>query len=202
MLTDSEKNSEKDTKYILFLPRGSEEEVENLWIELQWRTQYIKKLIWDKIYEVRYYNPSDETLRFSLPEVPRKWQYIQVTTVKLNWKFYQQNAPWSNQLVWWRQAVGDGEPPKATVELERVKKGNEVIDNWFDLEWYVGTYYNLRITRYDETKVRETKLIERDSENNTGKVLNERDFDAFTGIILIPDLFFKKKKLKYIKLML
>ena len=195
-----EKNSEKDTKYILFLPRGSEEEVENLWIELQWRTQYIKKLIWDKIYEVRYYNPSDETLRFSLPEVPRKWQYIQVTTVKLNWKFYQQNAPWSNQLVWWRQAVGDGEPPKATVELERVKKGNEVIDNWFDLEWYVGTYYNLRITRFDETKVRETKLIERDSENNTGKVLNERDFDAFTGIILIPDLFFKKKETKIYKI--
>jgi hypothetical protein len=43
-------------------------------------------------------------------------------------------------------------------------------------------------------------LIERDSENNTGKVLNERDFDAFTGIILIPDLFFKKKETKIYKI--
>jgi hypothetical protein len=30
--------------------------------------------------------------------------------------------------------------------------------------------------------------------------LNERDFDAFTGIILIPDLFFKKKETKIYKI--
>jgi len=195
-----ERNSQNTIKYILFLPNGMEDEIENLWIELQGRTQKIKSLIWNKIYEVRYYNPIEETLQFNLPEVPRKREYVQVTTVKLNWIFYQQNAPWSNQLVWWRQAIGDGQPPKATVELERVKKDNEVIDDWYDLDWYVGTYYNLRITRFDETKVRETKLMERDTKNNTGKVLNERDFDSFTWVILLPNLFFTEKGTKTYKI--
>ena len=195
-----EKNSQSKVKYILFLPNWMEEEIDDLRIQLQWTTQKIKNLLWDKIYEVKYYNPALDVLQFSLPEVPRKWEYVQITTVKLNETVYQQNAPWSNQLVWWRQAIWDWEPPKARVELERVKKNNEVVDDWFDLEWYVWTYYNIRITWYDETKVRVTQLIEMDPENNTWKVLNEKDFDNFMWIVLLPDLFFTKKEKKIYKI--
>ena len=191
-----ENNSSSKIRYILFLPNWMDEELDNLSININWTTPKIKTLLWNKIYEVKYYNPSLDKLQFSLPEVPRKWEYVQITTIKLNKNTYEQNAPWSNQLVWWRQVIWDWEPPKATVQLERIRKSNEVIDEWLDLEWYVGTYYNIRITWYDETKVRETKLIEEDPENNTWKVLNEKDFDNFKWVVLIPNLFFTKKEKK------
>ena len=193
-----EKNSQDKIKYILFLPNWTEEELDDKWIQLEQggTTQKIKNLLWKTIYEVKFYNPALANLQFNLPEVPRKWEYVQVTTLKLDNIRYVQNAPWSNQLVWWRQAIADAEPPKATVELERVKKNNEVVDEWFDLEWYVGTYYNLKITRSDETKVRQTKLFEKDEKNNTGKLLHEKDFDKFSWIIILPDLFFTKTQVK------
>lgn len=193
-----EKNSQDKIKYILFLPNWTEEELDDKWIQLEQEgtSQKIKNLLWKIIYEVKFYNPALTNLQFNLPEVPRKWEYVQITTLKLDDIRYVQNAPWSNQLVWWRQAIADAEPPKATVELERVKKNNEVVDEWLDLEWYVWTYYNLKITRSDETKVRQTKLFEKNGKNNTDELLYEKDFDKFSWIIILPDLFFTKTQVK------
>ena len=187
-----EKNSKNNIKFILFLPNELEGETNNLKIRLPWETSpvNISSLIWSKIYSIKYYNSADDSLRVSLWEVPRRREYVQIASLKLDNTVYLKNSPWSNQLVWGRQVVWDWNAPTASVELLRSKKNDEVADIGFDLEWYVGTYYTLQITREDPTKVRVTKLEEYDSKNNTWKLLNEKDFDNFAGIIRLENLFF------------
>lgn len=175
------------TKYILLLPNEMEWELKGLQLQVQWNTIPLSS---DKLYAIKYYNSDDDSLQVTLWEVPRKWEYAQITTVKLNNRVFQQNAPWSNQLVWGRQVVWDWAAPKATVELLRSKKWDEIVSEGFDLEWFVWTYYTLQITWNDSTKVRNTKLEVFDEKTNTGKILNEKDFDSFVWIVRLENLFF------------
>jgi len=54
---------------------------------------------------VFYYNPAEEKLQFSLHEAPRKWQYLQLTSLRNENRVYQKNAPRSNQIVAGRQII-------------------------------------------------------------------------------------------------
>lgn len=92
-----EKASIHTAKYLLFLPRGTD--LEKLKLRLEGQNLDVKNQLGKRIYEVLYYPPASETLHFNLHEVPRKWQYLQITSLKADEEVYIQNAPWSNQIV-------------------------------------------------------------------------------------------------------
>lgn len=92
-----EKNDLENVKYLLFLPNGTSQE--SIRLQIGGRTFKVKDQIGKLIHEVQYYNPAKDSLEFNLHEVPRKWQYLQVTSLRADNNLYTQNAPRSNQEV-------------------------------------------------------------------------------------------------------
>ncbi len=182
-----EKNDLDKVKYLLFLPNGTK--IEGLRMQIEGQTFKIESQIGKLIYEVQYYNPANDTLEFNLHEVPRKWQYLQVTSLKKNSHLYVQNAPRSNQEVGGRQIVADSEPPKPKVELIRNRKPL-VVDEGFDLEGFIGSYYDLKVTWTDNVLVRHASIYEGE------KRIAHETINAAEGTITLRDLFFTKSQVK------
>ena len=65
-----------------------------------------------------------------LQEIPRKWQYAEISALRLDGDQYVVASPWSNQIVAGRQVLGDNRPPVADISLwrpatqETVSSGN------------------------------------------------------------------------------
>lgn len=73
------------------------------------------------IHEIKYFNPSHPLAKASLVEVPRKWQYLQISALALDGDDYKVRSPWSNQIVAGRQLIADNQPPIPSVSLLRKK---------------------------------------------------------------------------------
>lgn len=66
-----------------------------------------------------------------------------------------------------------------------------VVDQGLDLEGFIGSYYDLKITRTDETKVRIATIKEKE------KLIAEKDINAPEGTIILKDLFFTQEQIKH-----
>lgn len=181
-----EKNDLDNVKYILFLPDETKIQTDSLSLNKE-KEQIEKLLEKGEIYEILYYNPAKEKLQFNLHEVPRKWQYLQITSLKLKDQNYRPNAPRSNQLVGGRQIAGDAEPPKAKVELIRSKTA-AIVDDGFDLEGFIGTYYDIKITWTDNVQVNNTAVYTKEK-----KLIKETNMNAKEGTLIIKENPFKKE---------
>ena len=183
-----EKYDQKWTKYLLFLPKGTE--INTLKLQIEGSTFKVKNQIWKLISEVFYYNPAEEKLQFSLHEAPRKWQYLQLTSLRNENRVYQKNAPRSNQIVAGRQVIWDNQPPTAKVKLIRKRK-SAIEDEGLDLQWYIWSYYDLEITRTDDTLIT-TAYIQENKKQIMKKAIN-----ASEGTLTLKDLFFTKEQTKH-----
>lgn len=180
-----EKNDLNNAKYLLFLPLNTDTNKSTLTLngEKDSLENWLKK---KKIYEILYYNPAKEELQFDLHEAPRKWQYLQITSLISTKNHYEQNAPWSNQVVGGRQIIGDEEAPKARVELIR-SKTSAVVDEGLDLEGFVGTYYDLKIIWSDNVKVANASISSQE-----GKLIKEAQINAQEWAMIIKEQPFRQ----------
>ncbi len=104
----------------------------------------IENLYWNPLVQVVYYDSQKDTASIIISDVERKWYYGRISTLDLQDDTYYINSPWSNQVVAWKQAVWDDQPPLATQELFRPTT-SEIVSEWDNLEWYVWTRYILNI---------------------------------------------------------
>lgn len=169
--------------YALFLPQSDTQTGSKLEYQESKKANINSLLNANFIYALQTYNPSSENLTFSLLEVPRERSYLQIASLKLTDDTYHIASPWSNQLLWGRQILGDTEPPKPHISLIRKTK-NTIADQGTDINWYVGTYYDLRIEREDNVLIKDTN-IKQDNKILTSKIINAQKWD-----ILLKNLFF------------
>ena len=147
-----EKNDAKaPISYILALPNGVElsDLYENkIKLELLNDTKKtiktIESLYWNPLVQVVYYDSQKDKANIVISNVERKWYYGRISTLNLDGDTYYINSPWSNQIVAWKQAVWDDKPPLADQKLYRPSV-DQIVSEWDDLEWYVGTNYILKI---------------------------------------------------------
>lgn len=172
-----------DVKYILVLPRWTtlEQIYENDWkLELlDWKLHLLKNLIVSderkeelkfdekKIYDewvvvqVIYYDPQKSLAEAIISDILRKWYYVRIATLWKNDKWeYLINSPWSNQLVAWKQVVWDDQPPIWSAQLLREQNWDEIVSEWDNLEWYVWTWYTIRVNWTDNVALKYIALLD------------------------------------------
>ena len=75
------------------------------------------------ILTIKYYDPTQKDITLALQEIPRHWQYSQVTTLRNlgtpGEQKYTVSAPWSNQIVAGRQLLADTVGPEPIITLVR-----------------------------------------------------------------------------------
>lgn len=153
-----EKFNPERWNYVLFLPQGTS--TTGVSLTLDGKTHTLTSLINNnRLYTIKYYNPSNITLNFGISELPRSRQYLQISTLQLNKQNYSQNSPRSNQVLGGRQIIADTEPPRPSISLIRSKK-NLVVDEGNQLEGFVGTYYDLEVEREDNVQVGKVSISE------------------------------------------
>ena len=142
---------DRRVNYILALPNWielSDLYANNIKLELlndkKDNIKTIEKLYWNPLVQVVYYDSQKDKASIIISNVERKWYYGRISTLDLQDGTYYINSPWSNQVVAWKQAVWDDQPPLATQELFRPST-SEVVSEWDNLEWYVWTRYILNI---------------------------------------------------------
>lgn len=179
-------------KYALFLPKDTP--LTGFTLQIGEKKQEINTRIKNEIlYPVKRYNSEKEVLDLGLSEIPRQWQYAQITSLELEDKNYKKNAPRSNQELGGRQIIADTEPPVPTIKLLRPKKNNQIRDQGNQLEGRVGTYYDLEIERKDNLQVEQVSLKQGE------KTLISTIIGKPQGSIRLPNLFFtKEQELKYL----
>ena len=134
-------------RYVLALPKWTdlaklyEDKVK---LELIKKTDLIEKLLWKDLVEIVYYDNAKALADIVIWNIDRKWYYARISTLDFVWDTYSINSPWSNQIVAWKQAVWDEQPPLAKQNLYRPAV-DEIVSEWDDLEWFVGTKYELNI---------------------------------------------------------
>ena len=137
--------------YVLALPQWTDLGKlydDKIKLELIKKVGLIEKLLWNELVEIVYYDNTKELANIIISNIDRKWYYWRISTLDLVWDTYNINSPWSNQIVAWKQAVWDDQPPLAKQNLYRPAT-SEIVSEWDDLEWYVGTKYKLNITWTD-----------------------------------------------------
>ena len=63
-------------------------------------------------------------------------------------------------------------------------KKNEIIDEGLELEGMIGTYYDIKVNRNDENKLKQASI------KKAGKTIQQGNFGSETGTLLLQDLFF------------
>lgn len=174
--------TEASPNYVLFLPEGTIITQEKL--QVANHTFKIQDQVGKNISEILFYNPSDSELNFILQNIPRNREYLQIAGLKKeNEMLYTTNSPRSNQIVWGKQIIADSKGPKVTAQLIRSKK-NEIIDEGLELEGMIGTYYDIKVNRNDESKLKQASI------KKAGKTIQQGNFGSETGTLLLQDLFF------------
>lgn len=177
-----EKFNTDQSFYILLLPNGTISEGKTLTINE-------KKVSIDSLhkqgilYTVQYYDTTQENLNFGISEVPRKRQYLQITSLGLEESNYIPNAPWSNQELGGRQIIADTTGPTPTVSLYRKTK-KEIVDQGNQIEGWVGSYYDLIIDREDNLMIDTAKI------SSKNKVLKSVRIGKQKGETRLENLFF------------
>lgn len=158
-------------RYVLFLPENSEDNGDSL-SYYENRTAKISSLLKANVLLTqKTYNPSNEQLTFGLSELPRERNYLQIAQLKRSGNQYKVASPWSNQVLGGRQILGDTKPPKANVSLIRKTK-HSLADIGFELNGYVGSYYDLKVDWEDNILVHTAHIKEND------ETLTEKTIDA------------------------
>ncbi len=174
--------TEAQPNYVLFLPEGTATTQEKLQVGNS--TFKIQDQVGKNISEILFYNPADSELSFTIQNIPRNRKYLQIAGIKKeNEMLYTINSPRSNQIVWGRQLIADSKGPKVSAQLIRSKK-NAIIDEGLELEGVIGTYYDIKVNRNDESKLKEASI------KKAGKIIQQESFESETGTLLIKDLFF------------
>lgn len=174
--------TETHPNYVLFLPEGTAITQEKLQVENS--TFKIQDQLGKNISEILFYNPADSELSFTLQNIPRNRKYLQIAGLKKeNEMLYTSNSPRSNQIVWGRQLIADNKGPKVSAQLIRGKK-NTIIDEGLELEGMIGTYYDIKVNRKDENKLKQATI------KKAGKTVQKADFESETGTLQIKNLFF------------
>ena len=177
-------------RYALFLPQSWVNTGSSLEYQENKKANITSLLNANFIYALRSYNPSSESLNFSISELPRERTYLQIASLKHSGNTYHIASPRSNQLLGGRQILWDTQPPKPNITLIRKTK-KTIADQGAELNGYVGTYYDLRIERKDNVLVNNANI----KENNkilTSKIINSQKWD-----ILLENLFFTEPQTRY-----
>lgn len=161
----------KKVYYILVLPDWLERDDNNK-LELVNAKKYtIKDLSWsNQLVEIANFDKNRLTTSIivSWPE-KRKWYYANIATLKFDdkTKTYNINSPWSNQIVAWKQMVGDDLEPDVEPNLYRIST-DKIVSEWDDLDGYVGTNYILNVPWKDNVALSYINI------SKDGKILKEK----------------------------
>ena len=179
-------NKSTSVHYVLALPDGVE--FEDTSIELLNNSKWaIKDLVWKDIVEVVHYDSHKNSANIVISEIERKWYYARIATLKLNDNKYEINSPWSNQIVAGKQIVWDDQHPLWEAVLYRPSV-NEIVSEWDDLEWYVGTKYELIVNWKDNVALSYINITQ------DGKILAEKQTMKTGDVIKITWLFNTKNE--------
>ena len=181
--------------YVLVVPDTvdiSEVFANNLKLELLNKKAYkIENLSWNELLQILYYNPSKDKISVWISNLDRKWYYARITALDLIDDTYKIRSPWSNQVVAWRQIVGDDQSPYWDPLLIR-KATQEITSEWDDLEWYVWTRYELKINWKDNVALSYINL------SKDGEILKEKYTSAPEDSVSVDiDLHTKTQKEVY-----
>lgn len=187
-----EKTNTDLSKYMLFLPKDTP--LTGIELVINEKSYPIATLLKNGLlYNIKYYNPEKDNLTFGISEIPRKRQYLQIASIEKKGNKYLKNSPRSNQELGGRQVISDTEPPVPTISLLRSKKNHQIEDQGNQLEWRVGSYYDLAIQRKDNVEVDKVAL------KQGNKTLISTTIGKKEGEIRLSDLFFTKaQKVSYI----
>jgi len=120
---------------------------------------------WDLVEIVEY--DVHKLWDVTISNIERKWYYIRIAALELNWDTYNISSPWSNQIVAWRQIVWDDLSPTWKAELYRPTT-SEVVSEWNDLKWYVWTRYKLNVNWDDNVALSYINI------SKDGNILSEK----------------------------
>lgn len=51
------------------------------------------------IFDVKYYDPTEQDIDITLTNLSRHWKYAQITSLHQANNIFYKDAPWSNQIV-------------------------------------------------------------------------------------------------------
>ena len=108
----------------------------------------------DSILAVEYYDPQKDKIEIILKDLPRKWLYTSIATLRntpenlsssqrQTFTLYKKSSSRSNQTVAGMQNIGDTESPVGEITLWR-DKTNETISTGVAHEGYINTNYTLK----------------------------------------------------------
>ncbi len=177
-------------KYVLALPEGTD--VNELYssgvkLELLKKTGKIGDLLiddedkfedlrWDNLVQIVYYSNYKDEVSIMISNIDRKWYYARIATLDLDNNTYKISSPWSNQVVAWRQIVWDDLAPEWNPILYRPSV-KEIVSQWDNLEWYVGTKYNLIVNWKDNVSLSYINL------SKNWKILDEKYTSNVSDIV-------------------
>lgn len=176
-----------DVRYILAIPYGIEKDSlieDETKLELLRKTDTIKKLLSWQLAEIVMYDKHKETATIMFSNVDRKWYYARIATLKFDKpkNVYNINSPWSNQIVAWKQIVWDDQHPLWDASLYRPSM-NQIVSEWDDLEWYVWTWYTLKVNRKDNVALSYINI------SQWGQILDEKYTTKQEDELSVPNLF-------------
>mgnify|MGYP002853791363 CR=1 FL=1 len=172
--------------YILALPQWTD--LDKLYEDdvkleiLNNKNRELKELSWNEVVEIVYYDTYKDKWDITISNVERKWYYARITSLNLRDNTYNIDAPWSNQIVAWRQIVWDDQPPLAKQELIR-QMIPELTSEWDDLEWFVWTYYTVKVTWKDNVALQYINI------SQNGKILDEKFTSEVEDTLKVENLF-------------
>ncbi len=146
-----------DKWYILVLPEDTSLSGK-IKIDEYNNARLIQSLMTGVIFDVKYYDPTEQDIDITLTNLSRHWKYAQITSLHQANNIFYKDAPWSNQIVAWPQILADEEGPIVEGVLTRIST-NEVIGSGDILSWFVGTTYKLDINRTDNVAVQENWIV-------------------------------------------
>lgn len=172
-----------DKKYMLIVPS---------WINLSWLKIWLEEWIFDieslltgVIWDVLYYNESQQSIWLDITEIPRNWQYSQIYSLNMKENLYYISSPSSNQIVWWPQIVSDETWPKVDINIFRPSI-QEHIDEGSSFDLYVSTNYTIKSDRIDEGWIKKLWIADQD-----GNIIKEKDnINSITWYLELDNLYF------------
>ena len=137
---------------------------------------------WWDLVEIVSYDTHKSTATITISNIDRKWYYARIASLTFNDWIFNITSPWSNQIVAWKQILGDDEVPFWEWELVR-ESTNEIVGEWESIEAYIWTYYTLNVNWEDNVALsyinvsKDWELLAEKYTTNTWDVI------SVTGII-------------------
>ena len=166
----SDYNLKVPVRYVLALPDYVDVSTVYSWFKLELlnkKIDTIENLSGNALVQIVQYDSNRDTANITISNIDRKWYYMRIASLNLNNDTYNIESPRSNQIVAWRQIVWDDQAPTWEPVLYRPSIP-EITSEWDDLEWYVGTKYQLIVNWEDNVALSYINL------SQNGKILAEK----------------------------